>query len=71
PLPRPDGATLRPGDRAPDCGGLTGDIAAYPVRLFDLLRGRGHVLLVYGHHPAGDTPADLAAAARELSQGRV
>ncbi|MET8061214.1 FAD-dependent monooxygenase [Streptomyces microflavus] len=71
PLPRPDGATLRPGDRAPDCGGLTGDIAAYPVRLFDLLRGRGHVLLVYGHHPAGDTPTDLAAAARELSQGRV
>lgn len=71
PLHRPDGATLRPGDRAPDCGGLTGDIAAYPVRLFDLLRGRGHVLLVYGHHPAGDTPADLAAAARELSQGRV
>lgn len=71
PLPRPEGATLRPGDRAPDCGGLTGDIAAYPVRLFDLLRGRGHVLLVYGHHPAGDAPADLAAAARELSQGRV
>ncbi|MFD4026160.1 FAD-dependent monooxygenase [Streptomyces sp. NPDC058576] len=69
PLPRDDGAGLRPGDRAPDCGGLTGDIAAYPVRLFDLLRGRGHVLLVYGHHPAGDTATDLAAAARELTGG--
>lgn len=62
---------LRPGDRAPDCGGLTGDIAAYPVRLFDLLRGRGHVLLVYGDHPAGDTAADLASAARELTGGRM
>ncbi|MBM7057268.1 FAD-dependent monooxygenase [Streptomyces durocortorensis] len=71
PLPPGDETTLRPGDRAPDCGGLTGDIAAYPVRLFDLLRGRGHVLVVYGSHPAGDTPADLAAAARELTGGRM
>ncbi|MFE3475782.1 FAD-dependent monooxygenase [Streptomyces sp. B27] len=71
PPARNDGAPLRPGDRAPDCGGLTGDIAAYPVRLFDLLRGREHVLLVYGDHPAGDSAADLAAAARELSGGRM
>ncbi|MFF8501263.1 FAD-dependent monooxygenase [Streptomyces anulatus] len=62
---------LRPGDRAPDCGGLTGDIAAYPVRLFDLLRDRGHILLVYGDHPAGDTAADLASAASELTGGRM
>ncbi|MEW9511986.1 FAD-dependent monooxygenase [Streptomyces bacillaris] len=71
PLARNDGAPLRPGDRAPDCGGLTGAIAAYPVRLFDLLRGREHVLLVYGDHPAGDSAADLASAARELSGGRM
>ncbi|ARI51463.1 MULTISPECIES: FAD-dependent monooxygenase [Streptomyces] len=71
PIPAGDGAPLRPGDRAPDCGGLTGDIAAHPVRLFDLLRGREHVLLVYGDHPAGDTVADLAAAARESSGGRM
>ncbi|MFF2717762.1 FAD-dependent monooxygenase [Streptomyces sp. NPDC058011] len=71
PLPPGDEATLRPGDRAPDCGGLTGDIAAYPVRLYDLLRGRDHVLVVYGSHPAGDTPADLAAAAGELTGGRM
>ncbi len=62
---------LRPGDRAPDCGGLTGDIAAYPVRLFDLLRDRGHILLVYGDHSAGDTAADLASAAWELTGGRM
>lgn len=71
PLAPDDPAPLRPGDRAPDCGGLTGDIAAHPVRLFDVLRGRGHVLLVYGDHPAGDTPLDLAAAARELTGGRM
>ncbi|MFJ4967043.1 FAD-dependent monooxygenase [Streptomyces sp. NPDC088729] len=69
PLPTGDDASLRPGDRVPDCGGLTDGIAAYPSRLYDLLRGRGHVLLVHGRHPAGDTAADLAAAARELSDG--
>lgn len=71
PLAPDDPAPLRPGDRAPDCGGLTGDIAAHPVRLFDVLRGRGHVLLVYGDHPAGDTSLDLASAARELTGGRM
>ncbi|MFD3720506.1 FAD-dependent monooxygenase [Streptomyces sp. NPDC058674] len=48
----PDGATNAagplPGDRAPDCGGLTGPICAYPLRLYDLLRERDHVLLLYG-----------------------
>ncbi|MFI1224264.1 MULTISPECIES: FAD-dependent monooxygenase [unclassified Streptomyces] len=71
PSPPDDDGAPRPGDRAPDCGGLTNDIAAYPVRLFDVLRGRGHVLLVYGSHPAGDTVADLASAARESSHGLV
>ncbi|MEU2149522.1 FAD-dependent monooxygenase, partial [Streptomyces globisporus] len=71
PLSPDDPAPLRPGDRAPDCGGLTGDIAAHPVRLFDVLRGRGHVLLVYGDPPAGDAPVDLASAAREFTGGRM
>ncbi|WP_329117505.1 FAD-dependent monooxygenase [Streptomyces sp. NBC_01353] len=54
----PDDAP-QPGDRAPDCGGLTVPIAAYPLRLLDVLRGRtGHVLLLY----ASDA-ADLARAA--------
>ncbi|WP_435598900.1 FAD-dependent monooxygenase [Streptomyces anulatus] len=69
PLPPDDGSVPRPGDRAPDCGGLTGDIAAFPMRLFDVLRGSGHVLLVYGTHPAGDTVSDLASAATELTHG--
>lgn len=54
----PDDAP-QPGDRAPDCAGLTAPIAAYPLRLLDVLRGRtGHVLLLYA-----DKPADLVRAA--------
>ncbi|WP_328301992.1 FAD-dependent monooxygenase [Streptomyces sp. NBC_00435] len=49
----------QPGDRAPDCAGLTVPIAAYPLRLLDVLRGRtGHVALLYGADAA-----DLAGAA--------
>ncbi|MBT2406152.1 MULTISPECIES: hypothetical protein [unclassified Streptomyces] len=66
-----DASGPQPGDRAPDCGGLGGDIAAYPLRLYDLLRDRGHVLLLYGDDPAAGDFAGLAAAARELSQDRV
>ncbi|MCM2423937.1 FAD-dependent monooxygenase [Streptomyces sp. RKAG293] len=54
----PTGAP-QPGDRAPDCAGLTTPIAAYSLRLFDMLRGRtGHVLLLYTAEAA-----DLADAA--------
>ncbi|WP_367318922.1 FAD-dependent monooxygenase [Streptomyces sp. HUAS ZL42] len=50
----------QPGDRAPDCAGLTAPVAAYPLRLLDVLRGRtGHVVLLYAAHLA-----DLAQAAR-------
>lgn len=63
-----EGPGPRPGDRAPDCGGLTGRIAAYPLRLYDLLRDRGHVLLVYGSGPWTD---ELARTARESSAGRM
>ncbi|MFF4101955.1 FAD-dependent monooxygenase [Streptomyces sp. NPDC001903] len=61
----------RPGDRAPDCGGLSGHIAAYPVRLYDLLRGREHVLLLYGPGPALDGLAELTSAVRGSAAGRV
>ncbi|MDQ0960922.1 2-polyprenyl-6-methoxyphenol hydroxylase-like FAD-dependent oxidoreductase [Streptomyces sp. B4I13] len=54
----PPGAP-QPGDRAPDCRGLTAPASAYPWRLLDVLRHRpGHVILLYG---AGLT--DLAAIA--------
>ncbi|MFE1289888.1 FAD-dependent monooxygenase [Streptomyces sp. NPDC058751] len=64
----PEGPGPRPGDRAPDCTGLTARIAAFPLRLYDLLRDRGHVLLVYGD---GGTAGELAEAAEEFSGGRV
>ncbi|OLZ54301.1 pentachlorophenol monooxygenase [Streptomyces amritsarensis] len=64
--PPGEGPGPRPGDRAPDCGGLTSPIAAVPLRLADLLRERGHVLLLYG------TGLDeLARTARDSSGGRV
>ncbi|MEV1067972.1 FAD-dependent monooxygenase [Streptomyces sp. NPDC050263] len=43
----------QPGDRAPDCPGLTTPAAAYPWRLLDILRDRpDHVLLLYATDPA-------------------
>ncbi|MEU5149054.1 FAD-dependent monooxygenase [Streptomyces yangpuensis] len=64
--PPGQGPGPRPGDRAPDCTGLTSPIAAVPLRLGDLLREREHVLLLYG------TGLDeLARTARESSGGRV
>ncbi|MEV6398289.1 FAD-dependent monooxygenase [Streptomyces sp. NPDC051907] len=66
------------GDRAPDCGGLVRDIAAFPLRLFDLLRAcEGHLLLLYadGQDTAAQSTAahleELAAAARRLTHGQV
>ncbi|MEU7415752.1 FAD-dependent monooxygenase [Streptomyces antibioticus] len=53
----------QPGDRAPDCDGLTAPAAAYHLRLLDVLRGRvGHVALLY----AADV-TDLARAAAEAT----
>ncbi|MEU1470451.1 FAD-dependent monooxygenase [Streptomyces sp. NPDC005761] len=43
----PDDAP-QPGDRAPDCAGLSTPVATYPLRLFDVLRGlTGQVLVLY------------------------
>ncbi|MFD8207956.1 FAD-dependent monooxygenase [Streptomyces sp. NPDC059695] len=61
----PEGAP-QPGDRAPDCAGLTTPVAAFPLRLLDVLRGRpGHVVLLYGSD--GRELAGAAAAAREVA----
>ncbi|MEV7831329.1 FAD-dependent monooxygenase [Streptomyces subrutilus] len=63
-----DGAAgPRPGDRAPDCGGLTGPITAHPRRLFDLLRDRDHVLVLYGAGPPTGGP-DAVRAFEELAR---
>ncbi|MFJ5547630.1 FAD-dependent monooxygenase [Streptomyces sp. NPDC093225] len=54
-----------PGERAPDCGGLAPGVPAVPLRLYDLLRERGLVLVCYA--AASDelaACAELVAAAR-------
>lgn len=60
----------QPGDRAPDCGGLTSAIAAYPLRLYDLLRGRDHVCVLYLTGPDTDAMTELAALAADFPTGR-
>ncbi|MFF3322949.1 FAD-dependent monooxygenase [Streptomyces sp. NPDC002889] len=63
---------VRSGDRAPDCGGLVGDIATFPMRLYDLLRDRDHVLLLYADdEEAAAGFGELAASARQLAHGRM
>ncbi|MEU9079530.1 FAD-dependent monooxygenase [Kitasatospora sp. NPDC048538] len=66
------GAAPRAGDRAPDCGGLTGPIARYPQRLYDLLRDRDHVLLLA---TTEDAPSDgfdeLTDTAGELTGHQI
>ncbi|MGV9350133.1 FAD-dependent monooxygenase [Streptomyces spiralis] len=66
PVVEPAGEARTPaaGDRAPDCGGLRDPLVAHPLRLYDLLRERDHVLLLYaatGEQAAAfDELADLA-----------
>ncbi|NKQ28517.1 FAD-dependent monooxygenase [Streptomyces galbus] len=56
-----------PGHRAPDCRGLVSDLAAYPRRLFDLLRTPRHVLLLFAgpEHASGRGAEQLEACAAE------
>ncbi|MER5636275.1 FAD-dependent monooxygenase [Kitasatospora sp. NPDC002227] len=62
--------TPAPGDRAPDCGGLLRPLAAYPLRLFDLLRSPRHTLLLYAGTatPVADLRA-MAETARSAARG--
>jgi 2-polyprenyl-6-methoxyphenol hydroxylase-like FAD-dependent oxidoreductase len=62
-----DAAVPAAGDRALDAGGLRRHGIGFPLRLFDILRGTEHVLIV--HLAGADAPykvADLAAFAREI-----
>ncbi|PYC87398.1 pentachlorophenol monooxygenase [Streptomyces tateyamensis] len=53
------------GDRAPDCTGLRRPLTSYPARLFDLLRGPRHTLLLYaGPDATAEALRGYAATAR-------
>ncbi|MFD9012753.1 hypothetical protein ACFV0A_27385, partial [Streptomyces sp. NPDC059552] len=56
-------AAPRPGDRAPDCGGLEAAVSTYPMRLYDVLREREHVLLLYEAGAGGGAGAGIATGA--------
>ncbi|MCK8432968.1 NAD(P)-binding protein [Streptomyces sp. D2-8] len=61
-----------PGERAPDCRGLTTGLAVTPLRLYDLLRDRGHVLVLYADSADALTAChEAAATAGRLTGGRV
>lgn len=57
-------ADLRAGDRAPDCAGLRRENINFPLRLFDVIRGTEHVLLVY---IAGDSAPESKAFLESLA----
>jgi 2-polyprenyl-6-methoxyphenol hydroxylase-like FAD-dependent oxidoreductase len=62
----------QPGDRAPDARGLVRDIVQFPVRLFELLAGPGHTLLLYADTEATAARFDkLAEAATAAAGGRL
>ncbi|WP_190184360.1 FAD-dependent monooxygenase [Streptomyces cirratus] len=61
----------QPGERAPDCGGLVAEVAAYPLRLFDVLRGREHTLVLYGNGPEVPHVERLVEVIEELAPGRI
>ncbi len=63
----PNGAGPAAGDRAPDAEGLSRHGIGFPLRLFDVLRGTEHVLIV--HLDGGDATqrlAELAAFAQDI-----
>ncbi|MFF5955320.1 FAD-dependent monooxygenase [Streptomyces luteogriseus] len=61
-----------PGDRAPDCRGLTTSLAMTPLRLYDLLRDRGHVLVLHADSADALTACrDTAATADRLTGGTL
>jgi pentachlorophenol monooxygenase len=62
----------RPGQRAPDCRSLRRDAVSFPMRLFELLRGTGHTLLLYAaDEQQGRALAEVATAAAARASGQL
>ncbi|GLY67814.1 FAD-dependent oxidoreductase [Amycolatopsis taiwanensis] len=65
----------KPGDRAPDVGGLRRRGVGHPLRLFDLTRGTRHTLLIYADASADEATMaateKLSAAVREQACGEI
>jgi 2-polyprenyl-6-methoxyphenol hydroxylase-like FAD-dependent oxidoreductase/heme-degrading monooxygenase HmoA len=65
----------RPGERAPDVGGLHRQGVGHPLRLHDLLRGTRHTLLVYADSSADEATViaveKLCADVREQASGEI
>jgi 2-polyprenyl-6-methoxyphenol hydroxylase-like FAD-dependent oxidoreductase len=61
-----------PGARAPDASALERIGVAFPLRLFELIRGPDHVLLLYADtHDALDAVREVAAAALRRAPDRL
>ena len=68
----PDGPGLRAGDRAPAVTGLERLGVGYPVRLFEVLRGTDHVVLIaLGPEASVNLLNELSEWAREFRRGRA
>jgi FAD binding domain len=61
------GDTPRAGDRAPDAEGLRRDHVGFPLRLFDVLRGIEHVLVLYLGEQVERYAADVAALGQKAA----
>jgi 2-polyprenyl-6-methoxyphenol hydroxylase-like FAD-dependent oxidoreductase len=62
----------RPGQRAPDCGGLRRGAVSFPMRLFELLGGGDHTLLLYAGSNDEDAGfAGICTAATRSAHGRL
>ncbi|MFG2122944.1 FAD-dependent monooxygenase [Streptomyces sp. NPDC048710] len=60
------------GERAPDCGGLLDPLATFPLRLYDVLRERDHVLLLHADCADGTKGFEqLAHTARGLTHDQL
>lgn len=71
----PVAPSVQPGERAPDVRGLTRDMVAFPVRLFELFAGVNHTLLLFGPAEIEESDIrefeDLATRAVDAAHGKL